>query len=411
MAYQNLFDRYLAYKVQSGLASAASGGSSQILRLAGGNSGDLKKAAIENPTVRQDGMSLRGRHGSRKTGGTDLSAVLALGEPDTIIEALMRDTWTSVLVITEATSGGPSEITTTTSTIVGNTGSWITAGLRVGDVIRLTNHATSANNNKNLLVTGLTATVITVAGTPLTLNAVADTAFTITRPKKVTQYTAGSLVRRYFTLEDRKVTIDESKVFQDAVFTGCKFSWNSGNEHVMFGPRWTGTGHLERLTGGSSPYFTSPSELTSLGLAVVDGSLLINGVATLDLTSLEIDVSIDANVPDMALTPYGPDVFTGSTMIGMNFGVLQQDLAYLAGLDAETSYSIHIVAVENESEPKDFFSIYIPNVTLGDVADVAFSKAAGAAISKITVPPALVGKDSTGGAYDATMIKFQTSAA
>ena len=41
-------------------------------------------------------------------------------------------------------------ITTTTSTIVAAAGSWITAGVRVGDIVTLTGHSTAANNSLRL---------------------------------------------------------------------------------------------------------------------------------------------------------------------------------------------------------------------------------------------------------------------
>lgn len=79
-----------------------------------------------------------------------------------------------------ATSGTLTSITTTTTTIVAASGSWITQGVKVGDLVVLTNHATGANNNLRLGVAAVTASTITIASSNLTANAVPDSAFTLT---------------------------------------------------------------------------------------------------------------------------------------------------------------------------------------------------------------------------------------
>ncbi|KAF0120212.1 MAG: hypothetical protein FD152_4231 [Xanthobacteraceae bacterium] len=200
----------VAYKEETTFGTAAGTSDGKKFRA---NTGKLTlaKEPIRSNENRTDGMMTRGRHGSRSVSG-QFAADLSLGSYDDFIEAVLRGSFDAGLTITEATSGGPSEITTTTSTIVGNTGSWITVGLRVGDVIRLTGHSSSGNNGRNLRITGLTSTTITVAET-LTLNAVADTAFTISRPKKVIQ----GIEPRSFTVEENEVDIDGTKLSK-----GCR---------------------------------------------------------------------------------------------------------------------------------------------------------------------------------------------
>ena len=88
---------------------------------------------------------------------------------------------------------------------------------------------------------------------------------------------------------------------------------------------------------------------------------------------------------------------------------LRKDLAYETIFLDETQLSLHILAVELESEPKDFVSIYVPNFTLGKVDKSAFSKNAGARTETLTIPQALLGKDERGGAYEAAMVSFQLS--
>lgn len=89
-------------------------------------------------------------------------------------------------VTTAITQSTMTSITLTTNTIVASAGSWITQGVRVGDMVVLTGHDTSAtvvgspNNGRRLVVTAVTASTITVAGTPLVATALADANFTLT---------------------------------------------------------------------------------------------------------------------------------------------------------------------------------------------------------------------------------------
>ena len=54
-------------------------------------------------------------------------------------------------------------------------------------------------------------------------------------------------------------------------------------------------------------------------------------------------------------------------------------------------------------------SLFVPNFTLGGVDKSPLSKEAGPRTQSISVPVGLIGKDTAGGAYDATMVKLQVS--
>jgi hypothetical protein len=406
MPYQTQSNAYVAYKKQSGLGAQASGSGARVLRTTGGQYGRMTKAAVESNEVRRDGMRSRGRHGTQKsTGGYAAEASIAL--MDDVIEAVMRGTWATELVITQATASLAS-ITTTTSTIVAGGGSWITAGLRVGDVVRLTNHSTAANNDRNLRIIGLTATVMTVAET-LTANAVADTTFTITRAgRKLINPAAGALVRPYYTIEEHEIDIDGSEIFTDCRWTSLSFRMQP-NGLLTVDTGWVGTGKFETQSAGSAPFFTTPTEPTGVPLSVADATIRMGSTDLVDLTSLDLTLDIGGNAPDVIASKFSPDVFDGQMAVSMNLTALRQDLLRVADYLNETVLSLHIFAPENEAEPKDFLSIFVPNFSLGSVDKSALAKEGGARTQTFSIPAALVGKDDTGGAFDPTMVKFQIS--
>lgn len=406
--YQSNSAGYIAQKVQSALGTGASGSGAAILRTAGGNGIKLAKAAIESNEVRNDGMRQRGRHGTQKT-NSDYLAELSLGSHDEIIEAIMRGTWDDTPLVLD--EGDFTSITTGANSIVLASGDPRTLGIRVGDVVRLTNHSSAANNGKNIRVTGLSSTTITVAET-LVVNAVADTDCEITRPGK-RLINPASLAKRYFTIEEYEQDIDQSTVLTDFVWGSLKFSMGA-NGLIMADPGGVGTGQISVKDSASSPFFTAPSITTAAPMSVVDATIRFGSRDLVELTSFDISLDIGPSAPDVFGSggiKYAPDVFTGQLAVSMNLTMLRKDLSYLEGFIAETPFSVHVLAVDNTVEPKDFVAITIPNFTLGSTDPSALSKQGGGRTQTITIPAALVGKDDTGAGYDPTMIRFQTTSA
>jgi hypothetical protein len=407
MVYQTNSNALIAYKKQAGLGTPASGAAASVLRLSGGNGIKLAKAAIASAEVRNDGMSTRGRHGTQAITAA-YNAELSLGSHDGIIEALMRSTWDSATLTKSQTDF--TSLTTGANTVILATGNPITMGFRVFDVIRLGTLNATANNNRNLRITGLSATTITVAET-LTVDAVADTSCTITRSGK-RLINPAVLVKPYFTLEEYEGDIDQSTTVQDFVWGGLKFSM-ANNGLVMAAPSGVGIGQVSALaTGAPSPYFTSPVATTDVPMSVVDATIRLAGNDLVQLTALDINLDIQPASPPVfgsGTQKFGADVFTGPLLVSMNLTMLRKDLSIFSDFIAETQYSLHLLAVDNMAEPKDFVAITVPNFTLGSTDPSALSKQGGGRTQSIAIPAGLVGVD-TSATGDNSMIKFQTTA-
>lgn len=405
MPYQSQSNGYVAFKAQSGLGAGASGVGATLLRATGGPGGRLVKGTFGSNEVRRDGMRTRGRHGGRRTSGP-YTCEWSLGLADEILQAVMRGTWGAANLA--KTDADFTSITTGANTIVLASGSPIAMGFRVGDVIRLTDHDSAGNNNRNLRIVELDVTTITVAET-LTVNAVADTSVTITRAGRVLTNPA-TRVKRYFTVEEHELDIDGSEVFEDCLWGAMKFTMQPDGL-LMFEPSWVGTGAFEALTGVAAPLFTAPAEPNGIPMSCVDATIRVGSADVIDLTAFEITVDAKAAPPEPGViaSNVAPDVFTGTMDVSMNLTALRKDMQYMIDFAAETQYSLHVLAVDNENEPKDFLSIYVPNFTLGGVDKSALSREGGARTQTIAIPADLVGVDGRGGAYDATMVKFQVS--
>lgn len=407
MPYQSQSNGYVAFKAQAGLGTFATGSGATILPTSGGQGGTMTKATTASNLVRRDGMRLRGRHGSQKTQGT-YQGELMLGAYDPIMEAVMRGTYGSAdLSITQATAAMSSAtLSVSGSVITASGGSFITAGLRVGDVIRGTVGLHANDINHNLMITALTATAITVHRALTTVAGPVAT-WTITRPGRVLINPTAPL-KRYFGIEEVDADIDSSEFFDDCVFTSMKYTMQPDGI-LMFEPSWTGTGRFTVLEGSDSPRFTSPSDPSVVPLAVADATVRLGGDVLLDLTNLDLTIGVGGVAPAVAASKYAPDVFTGPVAVSLNLTTLRQDLDRVKQFLAEDQVDIHILAVENEADPASFISIYVPNLSLGSATKSALSVQAGGRTVSIQVPEALVGIDTRGGAFDATMVKIQVS--
>jgi hypothetical protein len=408
--YQTGSNALIAYKKQAGLGVAASGAGASVLRIAGGNGIKFAKSAIASNEVRNDGMSTRGRHGTQQVSAA-YNAEASLGALDPIIEAIMRGAWDAAVL--SKTQADFTSLTTAVDGINFTSGNPTAMGFRVGDVFRANGLPDAANNGRNLRIAALSAAKITTAE-QLTANAVADTSCTLTRPGK-RLINPATLLKSYFTIEEYEGDIDQSTLVQDFVWGGIKFSMSSANNLLTADPSGTGTGQIQALAAASSPMFPAPVATTDSPFAVVDATIRFGGVDLVELTSFDLTMSIGPTAPatfGSGGQKFSPDVFSAPLQVSMNMTALRKDLARLADFIAETRYTLHILAVDNTTEPKDFLSIAVPNFTLGSVDPSAFTKQGGPRTQSISIPAALVGQatDAANG-FDPTMISFQTTAA
>jgi hypothetical protein len=396
MVYQSGRDITVAFKQEDTFGEKPATNGATFFRI---NSGglSLSKGTIQSGENRRDGMTTRARHGAKTVSGQYV-ADLSLGTFDALIEAAFRGTYAPSLVVDEAT-GGLTSVTTTANTIVAAAGSWITAGLRVGDVVMSSNFADAENNDRLIRITGVTATTVTVAET-LIPNAVPDTGFTLTRPKKLLQ----AKVARSFSVEEAEENVDVSEVFKGVRIGRLQIQLQPNNMIVLtFGAVGQ---DAEVLEAGASPYFVSPTETVTIGMTAVECGIRLGSGDVIDLTALTIDLNLNASGVEVIGSTITPEVFTNNAQITGSVTMLKKDAALQKAFLAEDQLSLHLLALSPEND-LDFCSFFLGNFSLG-----SFSKSdIGSDNGRTQSFDLLIGKDARGGAYDPTMIKFQTSAA
>lgn len=401
--YQSNFNLLVAFKAQSALGTPATGSGATVLRVAGGPRGKLTKTAIESKEVRQDAQRTRGRHGFQQTSGS-YDVEVSIGAFDDILQATLRGTWDAQIT---KTSSDFTNIAISGNVLTLGSGSPISMGFRVGDVFEMTGGAVAGNNSRNLRVGALSSTAIT--SVDLLTDHTTDTGITlIRRGRKVVMPAAGGLVRTYFTIEEYDVDLDQSTVYSDCYFNSVKFAM-APNGMLMATLSWIGTGDITAETTGGSPYFTSPMTPAGVPMSVKDAVVRFGSNDLADLTSFDLTIDNGAVAPQVVGAVKSPTVLPGQNSVSMNLGVLRTDLTNLSNYIAETGLSLHMLAVDTSSEPKNFLSINVPFFTLGGVDPSAPSTAGGAATETLAIPAALVGQDTNGSGYDPTMLSFQIS--
>lgn len=345
--------------------------------------------------LREDLLTPIGRLGSRSVGG-NYPCDLSVNSFDTLFEATLRGTFVAPIVLTSAEM---TSITVTTFEIVAVAGSWITEGVKVGDVVRLSGSATAANNDINLLVAAVTASTLAVQGTPLTVDAGADAGFTLTVLKKLIQPAIPT--KRSFTIEEYMIDIDQSALFGGNRFDGFTLTGTPDGMAIIDFPVVGAS--QDPLATGSSPFYTDPTLSESIGLVFVDAQISLAGEALIDATAFSLTLALGmAGLPVIGST-VTPDVFDGKAVMSGSITALRNDLDRLTEFDAETEFELHILLEEPTGVPKGALSFFLPLLKFTGV-----DAPLGADGAMLETLPFMVGVQPVTTTKDPTMISIST---
>ena len=359
MATASGINKVVSYKKETSfgtLPSPTTGG--QTLRRVS-STFNLTKETYQSEEIRTDYQLVDFRHGVRAVEGS-ISGELSAGTyADFLASALARN-WTAATPsalgsTTIASVGG-------TYTITRTTGSWLTDTVRVGNVIRLTGFAT-ANNNVNLLVIALTATVATVValnGIKLTNETVASGGNYKVQGKTTYAPTTGHTDDSY-TFEEWYADIGQSEV-------------TVGNKVNTVGIALPATGLTtvdlsfmgqDLKQRGVSQFFTSPSAQNSNGIfAAVNGALIVNGAPVALVTGANFNINRNMTSEAVVGSNIKPEIYEGRIIVDGDFTTLYQDGTFAGYFDNETEISLVIALTANSLPNSEFMSFTIPRLKL-----------------------------------------------
>lgn len=352
--------KQLAYKAEStyGTVPAASG--AQSLRRVQSTL-DLAKDTYQSNEIRTDQQIADFRHGVRRVHGQITGELSAATYADFFASVLKRD-FTAVTAISGASitiaGTGP------TYTVTRGAGSFLTDGVKAGNVVRLTAGSFAAGNlNKNLFVVSLTATELTVIvlnGSSLTAEGPIGSA-TVSIVGKKTYVPASGHTDKSFSFEHYY-----SDLVQSEVFSGCKVS----KIGLALPPTGIATISMDVLgqnvTTASSQYFTSPTAATSTGLmAAVNGALRVGGVSVAVLTGLSIDIAANYSGDPVVGSSTIPALFAGRVIVTGQATAYFDSVTLRDAFLNETEVEILAAFTASNLAAAEFITFSLPRVKLG----------------------------------------------
>lgn len=359
----------------------------------GGLSGGLTKEAFESNTIRTDQQRQNASHGTRSVSKT-LDQEFQVGGHTALLEGALRSAFATAATTGSLTTVG---INATTRTLSRSTGSFITDGFKVGDIIRASGFVATVNNGKNLrlaTVAALSMTYVADAWLGTLTTETAGATVTLSAAGKKLSVPLTGHTNDYFTIEEWNEDIAQSETDLDCKVSSMAIDIPAnGNATINFG-------FLGRnATYATSQYFSSPTAAPNGDLlAGTTGLLSYNGVDSVVLTNVSINLDAGAEIKAVVGSNISPDVFTSAVVVSGSMSALYEDATILNDFDDEVEAPLFVYLFANDTAASDFVIIKLPNVKINS----AEKGSDGTAIS-------LSSNFSAGVLLDGSKVKEQTT--
>jgi hypothetical protein len=397
--------KQIAIKEETTYGTLPTSSGAQLLRRVDA-SFNMTKDTYESNEIRPDLQTADMRHGVRRVSGK-LNGELSPGSYAAYLGALLKRDFAAVSALTglSLTIAGSGH----TYTVTRASGSFLTSGLKIGQVVRLTAGSFAAGNlNKNLFIVDMTATVLTVIvlnGSALTAEGPVATA-TITVPGKTTYVPTSGHTDKSFSVEEWFSDISRSETF-----SGCKFS-KASFQLPPTGMATIGLDVVGKDLGqapASTRYFTSPTAVSSSGVvAAVNGVLRVGGVTMATITGLNFDVDAAFSGDPVVGSNVVPTQFAGRVKVTGQFTAYFSDGVLPAAFYDETELGIQVALTTSNDAAAEFLSFSLSRVKVGG-ADK--SDGEGGVVRTFPFTALLNSAGGTGTAHEASTIAIQDSLA
>lgn len=353
--------------------------SAQILRRVAANL-SLSKDTYQSAEINGHRQIADFRHGIRRVNGS-ISGEFSPKTYKDLFEAAFRGTWAAAITASEAdfTSAAADNATSKFTFAAGNP---VTTGFRVGHIIRFTNLSDADNNSKNFLITAFGGTSnreVTVYPAPDTMSA--DTAFNVASVGKSLLVPASSHVSRKFGFEVWHQGIDIAQLFTECRVGGFTARLPATGMSTLEFPVMGRD--METYSGGSAPFFTSPTAEGTEGIfAAVNGLLKVGGTTVGVVTGLEIRMDLAPSSEAVVGQNFVPEIFLGRANVTGQVTAFLEDLTLINNFVNEDEVSILAYLTTSSAAATPAASLYLPRVKFG----AADAPATGEQGQSITMP-------------------------
>ena len=352
--------KQLRYKAESAWGSAPGATGAQLLRRVSSTL-NLKKQTFESAELASHVQRGDFRHGPRSVEGT-INGELSAGTWKDFVAAAVRRAYTTVTAISGASitisGSGP------TYTVARAAGSWLTDGIKFGQVGRLTAGGfNAANLNKNLVVLAVTASNLTV----MPLNGVALVAegpigsATWTISGKVTYAPSSGHTDVSFAIEDYHSDLTLSELF-----LGCKIN----QMDVTLPAVGMATIALQLMgkdvTTAGAEYFTTPTVETSTGVfAAANGILVAQAGAIATVTGMSFSLKGTMTSEPTVGSNILSDIAEGRILVDGQLTALFDSATMRDYFLNETEVALIAALSASSSATADFKTFTFPRVKFG----------------------------------------------
>lgn len=360
MAIAKGVSKLVGYKLESnwGVPAGATGG--KLLRRVTADF-NLVKENYESNEINPSFQTIDSRHGVRSVEGS-LEAELSPGTYSDFIGSILAKDFavggtTTGASITIATSGG-------LYTVTRATGSFLTDGFYVGNIIRLTGAGFApANVGNNLLIVGLSAlvaTVVLLSGTAL----VAEGPIAAADVNVVGKQSYAPLTGH----TDQSYTVEQwfSDIAQSEVYTGLKpasIALSLPSTGLVTASLSFMGKNLEQT--GTTQYFTSPAATNTEGIfAAVSGAVIVNGLPVGLITSADLSIARNQESANVVGSNSAADIFVGRITASGSLSVYFQDAAFRNYFDDEAKISIVFALTTGEEKDAEAMSFTMGKVKI-----------------------------------------------
>lgn len=396
--------RQLIYKKETNWGEAPGASSAQKLRRVTMGINLEKDTYQSNEIVSHQQLS-DFRHGARRVTG-NINGELSPKTYADFLGSLLRRDFAAVSAISSV-SATVADVSGLSSTITDAGKTFITSGLKLGMVIRLTGANVPAGDiGKNLRITALTETQITVTADGVKLTAGGPYASTtVTVAGKCTWVPSTGQTDQSYWIEDWHGGITESEQFG-----GCKVN-TAGIALPPSGMSTIQLGFLgkDMTTASGAAYFTTPTDETTTGVcAAVNGAVRAGTTDLGVITGAQINITGDYSGAQIVGSNVTPAIFQG------RFGCTGQITAYFDAVllrdafIAETPIALYLWAKADGAVTGDFVNFILPRVKFGGSSKDDGTKGV---IQTLPFVAMYNGSGGTGQTSEKTTLLIQDSAA
>ncbi len=354
--------RTFSYKKQSALGTPAIGASATYMRRVTFNLNVMKDVYENNEIVaHQQGTGFT--YGIAKSAGT-LNGLLSGTTWMPFLGSVLRKdpaatTAISSLSLTIAASGA-------NYTITRAAGDFLTGGIKIGDVIQLSGGSLNSNNvAKNVVVVGVTATIITgnVLKSGGTLTAEGPIAScTVTVMGKKSWVPTSAHTNDYYTFEDLDVLNTLSRLYPDCQPASANIQMPAtGNVTIDIPVIGLGV-----CTKAGSQAHTSPSAAPSTEVfGAVAGAVYVAGVRYGTVTSMNVEINGNVTHGEAVIgSNFIPDTQKGRITVTGSFTAVFDSETFATPFDNETATSLIMVLADARTDAANTMALVMSSVKL-----------------------------------------------